>query len=215
MRSVSTGPPPALFTLRSPIPSRSPSARAQARPVLPPSAHRQSATQPPSPIPRSHPDPPAAPLRDHPPAHTRPPAPALTHAHTHTSTPPRTHPHHTRTLSRHAPGRPHMPALLRCTHSRGNFIGLWNMSKDRPPPYDIPEAGRYYRCGRVMEWGGRGGRARSGRGTRWGRSGVPLLALSDQRKKVAKNRAFFFRKFCKVHIFAYICIEKNTKPIPL
>lgn len=31
-------------------------------------------------------------------------------------------------------------------------------------------------------------------------------------KKVAKNRAFFFRKFCKVNIFAYICIEKNTKP---
>ena len=114
--SVSTGPTPALFTLHSSIPSRSPSARAQARPVLPPSAHRQPATQPPSPIPRSHPDPPAAPLRDHPPARTRPPAPALTHAHTHTSTPPRTHPHHTRTLSRHAPGRPHVPALLRCTH---------------------------------------------------------------------------------------------------
>ena len=28
----------------------------------------------------------------------------------------RTHPHHTHTLSRHAPGRPHVPALLRCTH---------------------------------------------------------------------------------------------------
>lgn len=117
MESVSTGPPPALFTLRSPIPSRSPSARAQARTVLPPSAHRlHPPSQPASPIPRSHPDPPAAPLRDHPPAHTRPPAPALTHAHTHTSTPPRTHPHHTHTLPRHAPGRPHMPALLRCTH---------------------------------------------------------------------------------------------------
>ena len=66
-------------------------------------------------------------------------------------------------------------------------------------------------------WSGQGvmRSGRSGLGTRWGMSGVPLLALSDQRKKVAKNRTFFFRKFCKVHIFAYICIEKNTKPIQL
>ena len=82
MGSVSTGPTPALFTLRS-LPSLDP----------------------------AYPHP-----RDHPPARTRPPAPALTHAHTHTSTPPRTHPHHTHTLSRDAPGRPHVPALLRCTH---------------------------------------------------------------------------------------------------
>lgn len=108
-------PPPCLPCVRC-LPSRSPSARARSRTVLPPSAHRHPSSQPAIPIPRSQPDPPAAPLRDHPPAHTRPPAPALTHAHTHTSTPPRTHPHHTRTLSRHAPGRPHVPTLLRCTH---------------------------------------------------------------------------------------------------
>ena len=111
MESVSTGPPPALFTLRSPIPSRSPSARAQARPVLPPSAHPSDTHDL---------------LADPPTRHTltseitRQHTPALTHAHTHTSTPPRTHPHHMRTLSRHAPGRPHVPTLLRCTHSKGN-----------------------------------------------------------------------------------------------
>lgn len=115
MESASTGPPPALFTLRS-LPSLALAFGSRSGPPCPPTFGAPAATHPPSPIPRSHPDPPAAPLRDHPPAHTRPPAPALTHAHTHTRTPPRTHPHHTRTLSRHAPGRPHVPALLRCTH---------------------------------------------------------------------------------------------------
>lgn len=117
MESASTGPPP-----RPVYPAFVAFPRARLRLALRPalSSHlrRIGSTQPASPIPRSHPDPTAAPLRDHPPAHTRPPAPALTHAHTHThtSTHPRTHPHHMHTLSRHAPGRPHVPALLRCTH---------------------------------------------------------------------------------------------------
>lgn len=197
MGSVSTGPTPALFTLRS-LPSFALAFRLALRPDLspPPSAHQQPRTQPPSPIPRSHPDPPAAPLRDHPPAHTRPPAPALTHAHTHTSTPPRTHPHHTHTLSRHAPGRPHVPALLRCTHSRGNSegSGICRRLDLRPMSY---QRGRSYRCGLGREWGRRGGRGKSGRGTRGGRSGVPLLALSDQRKKVAGTVHFSLENFTK------------------
>lgn len=37
----------------------------------------------------------------------------------------------------------------------------------------------------------------AGRGTRGGRSGVPLLALSDQRKKVTKTVHFSLENFAK------------------
>ena len=114
MESVSTGPPPALFTLRSPIPSRSPSARAQARTVLPPSAHQQPHT-------RSRPH---AHTRSRPHAHTRSRPHACAHAHehtpTHTSTHPRTRAHthaptHTPT---HAPASHASPAYTFASRAR-------------------------------------------------------------------------------------------------
>lgn len=118
MESVSTGPTPALFTLRS-LPSLALAFGSRSGPPCPPTfgapAATHPASQPASRIPTLTPI-----LQPHPSEITRQHAPALTHAHTHTSTPPRTHPHHTHTLSRHAPGRPHVPSLLRCTHSRGN-----------------------------------------------------------------------------------------------
>lgn len=89
--SVSTGPTPALFTLRSSIPSRSPSARAQARTVLPPSAHRlHPASQPArshdhTPILQPHP---SEITRQHTPAHPLPPSRmrTRTRAHPHART---------------------------------------------------------------------------------------------------------------------------------
>lgn len=53
-----------------------------------------------------------------------------------------------------------------------------------------------------------------GRGARECVSGSAAGTLGSA-KKVAENRAFFLRKFCKANNFAYICIEKNTKPIQL
>lgn len=54
----------------------------------------------------------------------------------------------------------------------------------------------------------RGGDAR-------GQVGAVAADALGSAKKSYENSAFFFRKFCKVNIFAYICIEKNTKPIQL
>lgn len=114
MESDSTGPPPALFTLRS-LPSLALAFGSRSGPHCLPTF---GASAPPSQPARSHDHTPI--LQPHPSEitrqHTPTHAPALTHAHTHTSTPPRTLPHHMHTLSRHAPGRPHVPALLRCTH---------------------------------------------------------------------------------------------------
>lgn len=54
-----------------------------------------------------------------------------------------------------------------------------------------------------------------GAGDARGQVGAAAAGTLGSAKKSCGNRAFFFRKFCKVNIFAYICIEKNTKPIPL
>lgn len=48
-----------------------------------------------------------------------------------------------------------------------------------------------------------------------GQVGGSAAGTLGSAKKSCENSAFFFRKFCKVNIFVYICIEKNTKPIPL
>lgn len=196
MESVSTGPTPALFTLRS-LPSFALAFGSRSGPHCP-STFGASAppSQPASPIPRSHPDPPAAPLRDHPPAHTRPPAPALTHAHTHTSTPPRTHPHHTHTLSRHAPGRPHMPALLRCTHSNSNSedSGICRRVDLRPMSYGSKEVLPVW-AGQGVGSSGRSGEI--GAGASRGPVGPGLGVLSDQRKKMQKTVHFSLENFAK------------------
>lgn len=88
------------------------------------------------------------------------------------------------------------------------------MSKGRPPTYELRKQGGTTGVGgagsdEVGEVGGDrgGGRAGAGRGFRCRHSRIS--------GKKAENSAFFFRKFCKVNIFAYICIEKNTKPIQL
>lgn len=89
------------------------------------------------------------------------------------------------------------------------------MSKDSPPTYEIPAVGLYYRCGfwSVFEVIGEvvGDRVRGARVCVMGSAAGTLGSA----KKVVKSRAFFLRKFCKVNNFAYICIEKNTKPIQL
>lgn len=67
-------------------------------------------------------------------------------------------------------------------------------------------------------WAGRGV-MRSGRSVEIGavdargQVGGAAAGTLGSAKKSYENSAFFFRKFCKVNIFAYICIEKNTKPI--
>ena len=85
------------------------------------------------------------------------------------------------------------------------------MSKDRPPTYELRKQGG------TTGVGGSGSDEVGdiGEGDALGQVGGAAAGTLGSAKKVAKNRAFFFRKFCKVHIFAYICIEKNTKPIPL
>lgn len=89
------------------------------------------------------------------------------------------------------------------------------MSKAGPPTYELRKQGGTTGVGGAgCRLVGEVGRDRGG-GARGGRSGVPLPALSEQRKKVTKTAHFFFRKFCKANNFAYICIEKNTKPIQL
>lgn len=205
-------PPPCLPCVRC-LPSRSPSARAQARTVLPPSAHRLHPASQPARSPRPPRSSSCTPQRS--PAGTHPsPAPALTHAHPHTSTPPRTHPHHTHTLSRHAPGRPHMPALLRCTHSNSNSedSGICRRLDLRPMSYGSMEVLPVW-AGRGVMMSGRSGEI--GAGDARGQVGGSAAGTLGSAKKNAENSAFFFRKFCKVNIFAYICIEKNTKPIQL
>lgn len=196
MESVSTGPTPALFTLRS-LPSLALAFGSRSGPHCPPTFGASAPpSQPASPIPRSHPDPPAAPLRDHPPAHTRPPAPALTHAHTHTSTPPRTHPHHTHTLSRHAPGRPHMPALLRCTHSNSNSedSGICRRVDLRPMSYGSMEVLPVW-AGRGVMMSGRSGEI--GAGDARGQVGGSAAGTLGSAKKMQKTVHFSLENFAK------------------
>lgn len=88
------------------------------------------------------------------------------------------------------------------------------MSKGRPPTYELRKQGGTTGVGgagsdEVGEVGG--DRGRDGRG----QVGVVAAGTLGSAKKSCGNSAFFFRKFCKVNIFAYICIEKNTKPIQL
>ena len=88
------------------------------------------------------------------------------------------------------------------------------MSKDRPPTYEV-------RTDEVLPvWAGQGvgssGRSGEiGAGDARGQGRAAAAGTLGSAKKSCGNRAFFFRKFCKVNIFAYICIEKNTKPIQL
>lgn len=70
----------------------------------------------------------------------------------------------------------------------------------------------------VWAWQGVGRSWRSGEiwaGDARGQVGAAAAGTLGSAKKVVKSRAFFLRKFCKVNNFAYICIEKNTKPIQL
>lgn len=85
------------------------------------------------------------------------------------------------------------------------------MSKDRPPTYEMPARDLLPVCGlsvfevvwEVWAWDA------------LGQVGAAAAGTLGSAKKVSENRAFFFRKFCKVNFFAYICIEKNTKLIQL
>lgn len=86
------------------------------------------------------------------------------------------------------------------------------MSKDRPPTNEIP-AGELLPvwAGQGVGPSGRSGEIRAGDAR--GQVGGSAAGTLGSAKKSCGNRAFFFRKFCKANIFAYICIEKNTKPI--
>lgn len=90
MESASTGPPPPCLPCVRCLPSRSPSARAQARTVLPPSAHRlHPASQPdPTITPRSSSrTPQRSPASTHPSTRSRPHACAHAHENTPTHAP--------------------------------------------------------------------------------------------------------------------------------
>ena len=82
------------------------------------------------------------------------------------------------------------------------------MSKGRPTTYELRKQGG------TTGVGGAGCRL-VGAGDARGQVGGSAAGTLGSAKKNAENSAFFFRKFCKVNIFAYICIEKNTKPIQL
>ncbi len=88
------------------------------------------------------------------------------------------------------------------------------MSKGRPPTYELRKQGG------TTGVGGAGCRlvgevGEIGVGGARGQVGGAAAGTLGSAKKSCENSAFFFRKFCKVNIFAYICIEKNTKPIQL
>ena len=88
------------------------------------------------------------------------------------------------------------------------------MSKGRPTTYELRKQGG------TTGVGGAGCRlvgevGEIGAGDARGQVGGSAAGTLGSAKKNAENSAFFFRKFCKVNIFAYICIEKNTKPIQL
>ena len=85
------------------------------------------------------------------------------------------------------------------------------MSKGRPPTYELRKQGGITGVG----WAGSDEVGEIGAGDARGQVGGAAAGTLGSAKKSYENSAFFFRKFCKVNIFAYICIEKNTKPIQL